>query len=362
MKGLYSIFWLLGGALMAEPLQVQTVTNMPEHEPVALPACAAPSERPAKNVIFMIGDGMGAEHLGAAWLCNRGKLNITQLPCTAFSCTVAANRAITDSAAGGTALACGVKTNNGMLGQTPDGTPCQSLAEFCRGRGMAVGLVVTKAITDATPAAFYAHTSSRRHTAEIARALTEADFDVVLGGGRAAFTPEQLEQMRRKGTDVELFAPGDCPLAEQRGDLLCRSVQRALERLQADADGFFLMIEGSCIDVAAHGRKAEATVREVLDFDRAVGVVLRWMADHPDTLLVVTADHQTGGPVILDGSVERGQVTVVFTTGKHNGVAVPVYAAGAGAGRFRGVLHNTQIERLIKKSVTSDFGEVLENK
>ncbi|MBR2126720.1 MAG: alkaline phosphatase [Akkermansia sp.] len=160
---------------------------------------------------------MGAEHLWAAWLCNRGKLNITQLPCTAFSCTVSANQTITDSAAGGTALACGVKTNNAMLGQTPDGAACESLAEYFRHRGMATGLVVT-------------------------------------------------------------------------------------------------------------------------------------------------ADHQTGGLAILDGSAERGQVRAVFTTGKHSGVAVPVYAAGAGAGRFHGVIQNTQVAHLIKKSVASEAGDVLENR
>ncbi len=354
MKILHLIVWFLAGVVAAASPSPQSVENLPVHEPAALSACAAPTDDVARNVIFMIGDGMGAEHLWAAWLCNHGRLNITLLPATAFSCTVAANQTITDSAAGGTALACGVKTDNGMLGQSPDGTPHSSLAKFCRDRGMATGLVVTKAITDATPAAFYAHTPSRRNIGEIASALVSAGFDVVLGGGAAAFTPEQLRQMRAGGADVELFAPGDCPPAGQRGDLLCRNVQRALEHLQTAPGGFFLMIEGSCIDLAAHERKLDETMREVLDFDRAVGVVLRWMAAHPDTLLVVTADHQTGGLAILNGSAEHGSVTAVFTTAKHSGVAVPVYAAGAGAGLFRGVMHNTQVAHLIKQSVASD--------
>lgn len=362
MKVLISVLCLLGGLLTAAPQQPQTVSDMPEHESVGLPASAAPAAGPAKNVIYMIGDGMGAEHLWAAWLCNHGKLNITQLPCTAFSCTVSANQTITDSAAGGTALACGVKTNNTMLGQTPDGTARESLAEYFRQQGMATGLVVTKAITDATPAAFYAHTPSRYNTSAIAHALTVAGFDVALGGGAAAFSPEQLAAMRESGADVELFAPGDCPPASQRGDLLSRNVQRALKHLQNAPDGFFLMIEGSSIDLAAHERNLAETVREVLDFDRAVGVVLQWMAEHPGTLLVVTADHQTGGLAILDGSAERGQVRAVFTTGKHSGVAVPVYAAGAGAGRFHGVIQNTQVAHLIKKSVASEAGDVLENR
>ncbi len=353
MKLLQIVFCVLCGALVAPAQQVQTVDKLPSHKTVELPVAAKPTEQPVRNVILMIGDGMGAEHVWAAWLCNRGALNITQLPCTALSCTVAANRTITDSAAGGTALACGGKTNNGMLGQRPDGEPMESLAEICRRCGMATGLVVTKAITDATPAAFYAHTASRKNTAAIAQALTESHFDVALGGGAAAFAPEQLEQMRSRGTDVELFAPGDCPPASKRGNLLCNNVKRALERLQSAPGGFFLMIEGSSIDMAAHNRDLRETVLEVLDFDRAVGVVLRWMEDHPNTLLVVTADHQTGGLSILDGNARKGRVSGVFTTDGHSGLVVPVYAAGAKAARFHGVLQNTQVAHIIKESVLS---------
>ncbi|MBR5887889.1 MAG: alkaline phosphatase [Akkermansia sp.] len=351
MKLLQIIFCVLCGALAATAQQAQTVDGLPSHKPVALSISAKPTDRPVRNVIFMIGDGMGAEHVWAAWLCNRGALNITQLPYTALSCTVAANRTVTDSAAGGTALACGGKTNNGMLGQRPNGEPMESLAEICRRRGMATGLVVTKAITDATPAAFYAHTASRKNTAAIAQALADAHFDVVLGGGAAAFTPDQLAQMRARGADVELFAPGDCPPASKRGNLLCKNVQRALGRLQSAPGGFFLMIEGSSIDMAAHGGNLRETVLEVLDFDSAVGVVLRWMANNPDTLLVVTADHQTGGLSILDGNAQKGRVTGVFTTDGHSGLVVPVYAAGAGAARFHGVLQNTQVAHIIKESV-----------
>lgn len=349
MKTMYLLVSLLG-CMLASAAQ-QTVEGVPVHEVVPQSAVVQPSERPVRNVILMIGDGMGSEHLWAAWLCNKGQLNICTLPCTAFSQTYSANRTITDSAAGGTALACGGKTNNGMLGQRPDGTPMQSLAEWCRSRGMATGLVVTKAITDATPAAFYAHTSSRKNTPVIAASLSKAGFDVVLGGGAAAFSAEQMERMRDSGADVELFAPGDCPPASERGDLLPRNVDRALARLEKAEKGFFLMVEGSSIDVAAHDNDLDETVREVLDFDCAVGVVLRWMASHPNTLLVVTADHQTGGLSIIDGSKNSGRVTGCFTTLNHSGVAVPIYANGAGAAAFRGVMENTQVPVLIRSIV-----------
>lgn len=346
MKTMYLLVSLLGSMLVsAAP---QTVEGVPVHEVVPQSAVVQPSERPVRNVILMIGDGMGSEHLWSAWLCNRGRLNICNLPCTAFSMTYSANRTITDSAAGGTALACGGKTDNGMLGQRPDGTPMQSLAELCRSRGMGTGLVVTKAITDATPAAFYAHTSSRRNTFTIAEALTKAGFDVVLGGGSSDFTDEQMKRMRAGGADVELFAGGNCPPASKRGDLLVRSVERALSRLEKSKNGFFLMIEGSSIDTAGHDKDLDEVVREVQDFDCAVGVVLKWMAKHPETLLVVTADHQTGGLSILDGGPEKGRVSGSFTTSNHSGVAVPVYASGAGAARFHGIMENTQVSTIIR--------------
>ncbi|MBR5895478.1 MAG: alkaline phosphatase [Akkermansia sp.] len=342
-----SVVLLVSGCVAAP---VQVVRDMPQHEVVPCPA--APERGAVRNVIFMIGDGMGAEHVWAAWLCNKGKLNITGLTDTAFSYTASANKTITDSAAGGTALACGEKTNNGMLGQAPDGRELSSLAARFRERGKATGLVVTKAITDATPAAFYAHTASRDNRAEIAEGLTTAGFDVVLGGGAGAFSDEQMARMRKNGADVELFASGDCPPASKRGDLLPRNVERALARLEKSDKGFFLMVEGSSIDMAGHDNNLDEVVREVLDFDQAVGVVLQWMKKHPDTLLVVTADHQTGGLSLLDGSRDSGWVKGVFTTWYHSGVAVPIYAAGAGASAFRGVMDNTRVPQEILRAAT----------
>lgn len=343
MKKLMLLMVLLCGGL--DGAEVQTVSRMPEHVVAEVPAVSA--EGTPRNVILMIGDGMGAEHISAAWLCNKGKLNITGLPYTGLCITCSANRAVTDSAAAGTALAAGVKTNNGMVGQTPDRACPESLAALFRVAGKATGLVVTKAITDATPAAFYAHTASRKNTAAIAEALAGAGFDVVLGGGAAAFSREQMAQMRDGGADVELFAPGDCAPASERGDLLVCCTRRALSRLEKADTGFFLMVEGSSIDMAAHANNLEETVREVLDFDRAVGAVLEWMQHHPDSLLVVTADHQTGGLSILDGDRKKGVVKGSFSTTGHSGVAVPIYAIGVGASIFCGVMENTDVPRRI---------------
>lgn len=310
-------------------------------EKVASPAVVDVSTQPARNVILMIGDGMGAEQVWAAWLANRGELNITTLPVTGFSVTTSASHLITDSAAGGTAIACGCKTKNGQLGITAAGKPVDSLAVQMHRAGKATGLVVTKSITDATPAAFYAHVKSRRQTADIADALVKSDFEVIVGGGSADFSAAQLAQLEKKCQLFELAAPGNCVAAAKRPGWLAGRVQDALEVLSKDKDGFFLMVEGSKIDTEAHLNSLTGTVQETQDFDQAVGAVLRWMQKHPDTLLVVTADHQTGGLSILDGDKEKGEVKGHFSTYHHSGVAVPVYAAGAGASAFAGVQGNT---------------------
>ncbi len=307
-------------------------------------ACASvPAPKVARNVVLMIGDGMGSEHVWAAWLYNGSKLNITTLPVTGFSITTSASHGITDSAAGGTAIACGCKAINGQLGLDANGRAVESLAARMRKAGKSTGIVVTKSVTDATPAAFYAHVKSRNATADIADALVGAGFDVIAGGGSADFTKEQLAELEKKTRMLELAAPGQCEPPDKRGDWMPKQVEKALRVLESDKDGFFLMVEGSRIDVEAHSNNLKKVIQETLDFDRAVGVVLEWMNRHPDTLLVVTADHQTGGLSITGANRETGMVKGEFTTLRHSGVSVPVYAAGVGAERFTGVRENTAL-------------------
>lgn len=303
----------------------------------------------AKNVILMIGDGMASEHLWAAWMLNRGKGFILGMPVTGFSITTSASDAVTDSAAGGTALACGQKTNNHFLGMTPDKKPIENLAEYYRAKGKATGIVLTKDITDATPAAFYAHVDDRNKKKEIAKALVDANFTVVYGGGAKTLSDEQKQAIRDAGTVAEFTHDGNPPAVAERGeDYLCNYVGKALKVLEKNPRGFFLMVEGSQIDHHAHNGKAKETLHETMDFDRAVGVVLQWMQKHPDTLLVVTADHQTGGLAIKSGNKDHGSVHVIFGTHSHTGFSVPVYAAGNGSHKFTGVKDNTEISKLMR--------------
>ena len=304
---------------------------------------ATAERKVARNVILMIGDGMGSEQVWAAWLYNGSKLNITTLPVTGMSITTSASHGITDSAAGGTAIACGCKAINGQLGLDAKGNAVESLAARMRKAGKATGIVVTKSVTDATPASFYAHVKSRKDTPAIARALLNAGFDVVAGGGSADFSAEQRAELEKKTRMLELAAAGECEPASRRGDWMPQQVEKALRVLEKDKAGFFLMVEGSRIDMEAHVHHLKEMILETLDFDRAVGVVLEWMKNHPDTLLVVTADHQTGGLSITNANRETGMVKGEYTTFQHSGVAVPVYAAGVGAERFTGVRENTAL-------------------
>ena len=345
MKKIAFLFCITVGCLAS--CVSQTYVHAGAH---ACEQAVAPVPTQARNVILMIGDGMGAEHVWAAWLSNKGKLNIATLPVTGFSITTSASHTITDSAAGGTAIACGQKTVNGQVGVDAEGKAMESLAEQMRKAGKATGIVVTKAVTDATPAAFYAHVQSRKDTAAIAEALTEAGFDVVAGGGRDNFTEKQREELQRSCKMLELAAPGDCEPASKRGDWLPQRVEQALQLLEQDKDGFFLMVEGSKIDMSAHVNDLDETVRETLDFDKAVGVVLRWMQKRNDTLLVVTADHQTGGLSILGGDKDKGKVEGHFSSFRHSGISVPVYAAGCGAAAFTGVQDNTALAPKIRRA------------
>lgn len=354
MKRLFSFLILAGTVCAGTVAKVQTVENLPQHEVVEGDIAVTPATTPPRNIILMIGDGMSAEHVWAAWVCNGGKLNMEKMPVTGFSRTYSANRLITDSAAGGTALACGEKTDNGMLGQAPDGRKLQSLAARLAASPYhkRTGVIVTKAITDATPAAFYAHTESRRNTSVIARWLCESSLSVIVGGGAGAFSPQQKKTLSAPpGRYVLLVSEGDAPYAAQRGEFLSQQTRKALSLLESAPHGFFLMIEGSKIDTASHAADLRLAVEETLDFDRALGVVLQWLQSHPDTLLVVTADHQTGGLAIHGGDIEKGVLKASFASTEHTGVAVPVYAAGCGALNFTGVMDNTLIPAKILKIV-----------
>lgn len=319
---------------------------------------------PVTNVILMIGDGMGMHHLFAAWAANKGRLFIDNCPVTGISKTWCTDRLVTDSAASGTAMATGVKTLYGRVAVDPNGKPLDSLIDKAADMGKSTGIVVTCELNDATPAAFCANNEKRGNALDIIGNYPESRADFIFGGGAKYFTQRpdgrdifremqgkgyRLAQTRQQlealppGKTLAVIAPGNLPEPAKRGDVLRRATQQALDTLSRNPKGLFLMVEGSKIDKEAHANHLQTMMEEIFDFDRTAGIVLEWAARHPGTLVVITADHNTGSFTLTGGNRETGQITGIFSTGNHDGVAVPVYAFGAGSDAFTGIYENTAI-------------------
>lgn len=323
-----------------------------------------------KNIILFIGDGMGVAQVFAGITANNG-LNMEQMPYVGFSKTQSADNYVTDSAAGGTALATGTRTYNGAISVDVNGEKLTTILEYSERNGKATGLVSTSAITHATPASFIAHQPQRSMYEEIAGDFLNTDIDVFIGGGADFFTKrvdgrnlvlELNQKGYRVGYNIEevadvkegklavLTAVGHNAGYRDRGDMLTKSTSKAIEVLDnADSKGFFLMVEGSQIDWGGHQNDASYVTGEVLDMDKALAEALKFAIEDRRTLVIVTADHETGGMAILGGDANEGHVKTGFTTGDHSAVMVPVFAFGAGAQEFIGVYDNTDIfEKMYK--------------
>lgn len=318
-----------------------------------------------KNVIFMVGDGMGLAHIQAAMTVNGNQLNFERLPVTGFSKTSSSSSYITDSAAGATAFATGKKTYNKAIGVDSDTIPQKTILEYAEDAGLSTGLVATSAITHATPAAFISHQASRYSAEKIASDFLKTDIDVFIGGGRDHFMHREdgvdltaslkangyqvvLEQSEMtaitSGKLAALLSPNGMPKYEEgRGDILASSAMKAIELLSKNEEGFFLMVEGSQIDWGAHDNDINYMVSELLDFDNTIGQVLDFAEKDGNTLVIITADHETGG-LTLPGSTDIlwDKSATHFSTTHHTAIMVPVYAKGPGAEAFAGTYENTQ--------------------
>lgn len=316
------------------------------------------SKKP-RNIILMIGDGMGVAQLYAGMTANRGNLFLNNFRYIGFSMTSSANEYVTDSGAGGTAISTGHKANNSSIGVDSDYKPVPSILEIAMENGLATGIVVTTSILDATPAAFVAHVPERNMMSEIAIEFVESGPDVFIGGGIKYFNKRKdgrnlISELSEKGYQVcdtisELVKIKSGKLAgflnespmSKRGDQLSVTTGVALDILDNHKKGFFLMVEGSEIDGGGHNNDMAYTIEEMLDFDRAIGKVLKFAAQDGKTLVVVTADHETGGLTLVNGNINSGEVTGRYSTTDHTGLMVPVFAYGPGAKEFIGINENT---------------------
>ena len=368
------------------------------------------AEKPqVKNVIYLIGDGMGFGAVSSLLLSEDSVTGFEQAPVIGLSETCSANNYVTDSPAGGTALACGIRTKNGYLGVDPEGKPLTSILRKAQAMGKRSGIVVNTVLTEATPAAFYAGVTSRSMSFDIAKQFTESDVDVAIGAGLEPFIkrPDSLDltaTLINKGYDVHLdwktvlnttskkfvgiLPMGDvhrrnesgnttasaadgaevCLAAklaassEENGDTtrlseptvyLEKATAKALEVLSNDnRQGFFLMIESAIIDGYGHNNDSEGMIEEMKEFDNTLRQLVAYVNQHPETLLVVTADHETGGTGVSYKSYEVGSTTPVqlsFSTKGHTGTVVPVFAYGAGAEAFAGIMKNTDLPKKMEE-------------
>jgi len=364
----------------------------------------------AKNVILFIGDGMGLSHLTAARIKSagtQGRLHIESMPVVGLLRTHSADNLVTDSAAAATALATGFKTNNGKVAMSPEGRPLLTFFEVAKDKGLSTGVVATSSLTHATPACFIAHVGSRKEETKIAEQIPGSKIDLILAGGRGFLMPQSvpgslrtddrdlLAEAQQSGysliqTTQELAAAKSIPLLGlfQTGHLttqdpepslqqmtsksihlvmglfqtgrltthdpepsLQQMTAKAIELLSRNSKGFVLMVEGSQIDWGSHANLQDESIRQTLLLDHAVESALKFARDDKKTLVLVTADHETGGMAIRGGSLDGTTLDIAWTTKKHTGVVVPIYALGPGARHFGGHYDNTEVPRKIMKQL-----------
>ena len=336
-----------------------------------------------KNIILYIGDGMGVAHITAGLTVN-GSLHLQRFNSAGLITTHASDKFITDSAAGATAMATGEKTYNGAISVSPAGEPLKTVLEYAEEQGMSTGLVATCHITHATPACFVAHIDDRNKECLIAEQMVHSGVDVVFGGGLGYFLPKSTPGSKRNDENnlmvqwqsthrivltadafrsldqpekvVGLFYMDDPPRIEQREPELAALTKKAIEILSANPEGFFLMVEGSQIDWAAHDNDHTYLINEMIDFDRAVGIGMDFAVKDENTLIIVTSDHETGGYALEGGSIEHRVINRPdFSTTSHTGVMVPLFAHGPGSERFGGIHDNTFVGKSLITILTESL-------
>jgi alkaline phosphatase len=327
-----------------------------------------------KNVILMIGDGMGVSQLSAAYYFGENiskgeEPSFNRFSYIGLARTSSGTEAVTQSPAAATALATGYKTYNNAVGVDQDTVVRENIVELLSKRGYMTGVIATSSVTDATPAGFYAHQPDRYMQREIAQDLLKSDIDFFAGGGFSyfldttghnAFEEHGIQAELSRLKKIKKPEPGDRygfllsaermpAMLEGRKDFLSRSTSIAVDFLSTGGSGYFLMVEGSQIDWAGHGNNAEYMITEVNDFEQTVGQVLDYADKNGETLVIVTADHETGGFTLGAAGrngyddVDYTTITPTFASTNHSAALVPVLAYGPGAENFIGIYENTEI-------------------
>jgi len=348
-------------------------------------------ENTPKNVILLISDGTGLSQISSAYYFKENSPNYARFKHIGLMKTSSSRQKITDSAAGATAFACGVKTYNGAIGVADDSTNVENLVEIVSSRNIKSGIIATSSITHATPASFYAHTLSRGEAEKIALGLVQSDVDFFAGGGTQFFNKRSdgrnlLSELKEKNFSIDTTSLTDLseiqtsekaafllandampPVEKGRGNFLANATELAIQFLSKDSSNFFMMSEGSQIDWGGHQNNESYVISELIDFDDAIGVALDYAEKDGNTLVVVTSDHETGGVTLSaksktadDGTEfnDYNEIGMTFSTGGHSATLVPVFAYGPGSEEFAGTYENTEIfEKILKLTKWKVEGE-----
>lgn len=336
-----------------------------------------PVQKP-KNVILLIGDGTGLSQISSAFYFKDSKPNYARFKHIGLIRTSSSKQKITDSAAGATAFSAGIKTYNGAVGVADDSTHVKNIVEIVSLKNIKTGIISTSTVQHATPASFYAHAINRGLYEDIAADMVPSKLDFVAGGGIRFFNKRKdgrnlLLDLEKNGFNIDTTALGSFeniknynkiaylladthmkPAAKGRGDYLPKATELGLKFLKdkSDKTGFFAMIEGSQVDWGGHSNEADYLISELIDFDEAIGKALDFAEKDGNTLVIVTADHETGGFTLAatKKTNEKGktysdynEITGTFSTTGHSATLIPVFAFGPGAEEFMGVYENTAI-------------------
>ena len=316
-----------------------------------------------KNIILIIGDGMGVPQITAGMYKLKNQTALENFPIIGLSKTHSSNALVTDSAAAGTAIACGEKTANGTVGISMRNQKLTSILELSKQKGYKTGIIATSTIVHATPAAFYANVLSRNQYEDIALQLSNSDVDYFIGGGRKFFINRKdkrnlLKEMtsydivnsikkfdESKSDKIGYFTSSEDPYPIRNGRIpnLSAAVEKMLPKLSNNDNPYFLLIEASQIDWGGHKNDIDYVLSEFIDMDKAINKVIEFTKNDKNTIVIVTGDHETGGLAITSGRRRNFQIKTEFSTIGHSAVMIPVFAKGAHSEIFSGIYDNTEI-------------------
>ena len=325
------------------------------------------------NIIMMIGDGMGLSAISSGMYSNNNYTSLERSEYIGLLKTHSLDNLVTDSAASGTAMSSGVKTYNRTVGLDGNLSSVKSILEICRDRGYTTAIVATSTIVHATPASYYSKVKSRYQYDEIASQLSKSNINFFVGGGEKYFNDRvdgrnlinemddyffanSLESFKNINSNkIGYLTYYDEPVGKHEGrePSLEDIAQITIQKLKSFDNPFFLLVEGSQIDWGGHDNDSEHLISEMLEFDKTIETVFNFANKDKNTLVVITADHETGGAAIVDGNLEESFVKIKYVSGDHTATMVPIFSLGPYSSLFKGVYDNTEIfdklEAIIKK-------------